>query len=101
MAKMCMINRDKKRAQLAENGKTIREELKAKIKDVNVDFDEKMQAVTQLSQRPRDESPCRFRRRCLCCGRSRSVKRKFKMCRLCLRKMAMLGHVPGLVKSSW
>jgi small subunit ribosomal protein S14 len=101
MAKMCMINRDKLRAELNAKGKTIREELKAKIKDVNVDFDEKMKAVTQLNKRSRDESPCRYRNRCLCCGRSRSVTRKFKMCRLCLRKWAMLGHVPGLVKSSW
>ena len=77
------------------------EELKAKIKDVNMDFDEKMKAVTQLNKRARDESPCRYRNRCLCCGRSRSVTRKFRMCRLCLRKWAMLGHVPGLVKSSW
>ena len=101
MAKTCMINRDKLRAKLSANGRTVREALKEKIKDVNVGFDEKMKAVTQLNKRARDESPCRYRRRCQCCGRSRSVTRKFKMCRLCLRKLAMLGHVPGLVKSSW
>ncbi|HNX25906.1 MAG TPA: type Z 30S ribosomal protein S14 [Phycisphaerae bacterium] len=40
-------------------------------------------------------------RRCQLCGRSRSVYRKFRVCRLCLRKMALDGLIPGMKKASW
>ncbi len=40
-------------------------------------------------------------RRCQLCGRSRSVYRKFKICRICLRKMANEGLIPGMKKASW
>ncbi|MBI5234663.1 MAG: type Z 30S ribosomal protein S14 [Deltaproteobacteria bacterium] len=39
--------------------------------------------------------------RCPICGRSRAYYRKFKMCRLCFRKMALKGELPGVIKSSW
>lgn len=39
--------------------------------------------------------------RCAACGRARSVYRKFKLCRICLREMAHRGEIPGLVKASW
>jgi len=39
--------------------------------------------------------------RCPLCGRSRAFYRRFKMCRLCLRKLAHRGHLPGVVKASW
>ena len=39
--------------------------------------------------------------RCELCGRARAYMRKFKMCRLCFRKLAHLGEIPGLMKSSW
>jgi small subunit ribosomal protein S14 len=39
--------------------------------------------------------------RCELCGRPRAVYRKFGICRLCLRKLANEGKVPGLVKASW
>jgi small subunit ribosomal protein S14 len=101
MAKICMVNRDKLRAELSVKAKVIREALKKVIKDPSVEYDEKMTAINKLADRDRDESPCRYRRRCKCCGRPRGVLRKFKMCRICLRNLAMLGHVPGIVKSSW
>lgn len=40
-------------------------------------------------------------RRCQICGRPRSVYRKFKVCRICLRNMANNGLVPGMRKASW
>jgi small subunit ribosomal protein S14 len=40
-------------------------------------------------------------RRCQLCGRSRSVYRKFKICRICLRNMANEGLIPGMKKASW
>ena len=40
-------------------------------------------------------------RRCQICGRPRSVYRKFKICRICLRNMANNGLIPGMRKASW
>ena len=39
--------------------------------------------------------------RCLSCGRLRGVYRKFKLCRICLRQMALRGQIPGMTKASW
>ncbi len=39
--------------------------------------------------------------RCLLCGRPRAVYQKFKVCRICLRSMALRGEVPGMRKASW
>ncbi|HEY5673501.1 MAG TPA: type Z 30S ribosomal protein S14 [Malonomonas sp.] len=39
--------------------------------------------------------------RCPICGRPRAYYRKFDMCRICLRKLASEGKIPGVVKSSW
>ena len=39
--------------------------------------------------------------RCPICGRARAYYRKFDLCRLCLRKFALQGDLPGVVKSSW
>jgi len=43
----------------------------------------------------------RFRNRCQICGRPRGYYRDFGLCRICLRKMAHEGLIPGLKKSSW
>ncbi len=39
--------------------------------------------------------------RCPLCGRPRSFMRRFGMCRLCFRKRAHVGELPGVTKSSW
>ena len=39
--------------------------------------------------------------RCQKCGRPHSVYRKFGLCRVCLREMALAGQLPGVTKSSW
>ena len=39
--------------------------------------------------------------RCQLCGRARSYYRKFRICRLCLRKLAHEGKIPGMRKASW
>ena len=43
----------------------------------------------------------RVRNRCRCCGRARGYIRKFQMCRICFRGMALKGEIPGVVKESW
>ena len=39
--------------------------------------------------------------RCELCGRPRAVIRKFKLCRICFRKLAHEGKIPGVKKASW
>ncbi len=43
----------------------------------------------------------RVRNRCRLCGRARSFMRLFLMCRLCFRKNALEGLLPGVKKASW
>jgi small subunit ribosomal protein S14 len=52
------------------------------------------------AQRP-NKFKVRTYNRCPVCGRSRAYYRKFNMCRICLRKFALRGDVPGVTKSSW
>jgi len=39
--------------------------------------------------------------RCKICGRPRGYLRKFGICRLCFRGLALRGEIPGVSKSSW
>ncbi|MFQ5428807.1 MAG: type Z 30S ribosomal protein S14 [Phycisphaerae bacterium] len=39
--------------------------------------------------------------RCLVCGRPRAVYRKFRLCRICFRSLALEGKIPGVRKASW
>ena len=43
----------------------------------------------------------RQRNRCLRCGRPRGFLRKFKLCRICFRTLALEGMLPGVTKASW
>ncbi|MCD6099387.1 MAG: type Z 30S ribosomal protein S14 [Candidatus Marinimicrobia bacterium] len=39
--------------------------------------------------------------RCSICGRARGYYRKFGLCRLCFRELALRGEIPGIKKASW
>ncbi|HOK02221.1 MAG TPA: type Z 30S ribosomal protein S14 [Spirochaetota bacterium] len=43
----------------------------------------------------------RHHNRCAICGRPRGYMRRFDMCRICFRKLASTGEIPGVTKSSW
>lgn len=43
----------------------------------------------------------RRKNRCKNCGRTRAYMREFDLCRLCFRKLASLGQIPGVTKASW
>jgi small subunit ribosomal protein S14 len=43
----------------------------------------------------------RLKLRCKICGRPRAVYKKFSICRICLRKLADQGLIPGMKKASW
>ena len=61
--------------------------------------------MAKLSLKVKAKRPPKFstRRynRCELCGRSHAYYRKFKICRLCFRKLASQGRIPGVRKASW
>jgi small subunit ribosomal protein S14 len=59
-----------------------------------------MARLSQMIDRKR-KFKVRERNRCPQCGRPRSFIRKFRLCRLCFRQLALRGDIPGVVKSSW
>ncbi len=60
--------------------------------------DEKL-AIAQKAKTPKLQ--CRHRNRCFRCGRPRGFLRKFQLCRICFRKLALAGEIPGVIKASW
>ena len=101
MAKISIIEREKKREKTVAKYAAKRAELKKIVGDRNASDDERWQAQLQLQKLPRNASPIRLRRRCAETGRPRGVYRKFGLGRNKLREAAMRGDVPGLVKASW
>ena len=43
----------------------------------------------------------RVRNRCKLCGRPRGYIRRFALCRICFRELALEGKIPGVAKASW
>jgi small subunit ribosomal protein S14 len=101
MAKVSMIEREKKRTRTVAKYAEKRAALKAAIANPGLSDDERWEAQLKLQQLPRNASPCRQQRRCRQTGRPHAVYRKFGLCRIKLREAAMRGDVPGLVKASW
>jgi small subunit ribosomal protein S14 len=101
MAKVSMVNREKRRAKLVAKYTKKRAALKAIISNPEVSFEERQEAMFQLQKLPRDSSPVRQRNRCAISGRPRGFYRKFGLGRNKLREAAMRGDVPGLRKASW
>ena len=50
---------------------------------------------------PKPKFSTRRHNRCKICGRPRAYLRKFGICRLCFRGLALRGEIPGVSKSSW
>lgn len=101
MAKLSLINRDIKRAKLAEKFAAKRTALKAIIDDSSKSDEERYEARLKLQQLPRNANPTRQRNRCAITGRPRGVFRKFGLARNKLRDLAMKGEIPGVTKGSW
>lgn len=101
MAKLALINREKKRRDTVEQYAKKREALTAIINDQSIEAEERFAARLKLQQLPRNASPVRVRNRCALTGRARGVYRKFGLGRNKLREAAMRGEIPGLIKASW
>ena len=52
-------------------------------------------------EKKRAKYKVRLRNRCFRCGRPRGYLRKFNLCRICFRKLALAGEIPGVIKASW
>jgi small subunit ribosomal protein S14 len=71
----------------------------ARFKRDSAALDKRRRDPTKSTLRPRDL--IRIRLRCKICGRPRAVYRKFGVCRICFRSMALDGLIPGVRKASW
>ena len=101
MAKVSMVEREKKRQRLVAKYAEKRAKLKEIAKDEDLPMEERFKARLKLAKLPRNSAPSRLHSRCLVTGRPRSYYRKLKMSRIALRDLASHGEIPGMVKSSW
>jgi len=101
MAKLALINREKKRADLVKKYAGKRAELKVVIDDQSRTQEERYEARLKLQSLPRNANPTRQRNRCSITGRPRGTYRKFGLGRTKLREFAMNGEIPGVTKASW
>lgn len=101
MAKTAVIEREKKRREIAQHYAAKRAQLKAIIDNANASDEERWDARLKLQALPRNASPVRQRNRCALTGRPRGVYRKFGLARNKIREVAMRGDLPGLRKASW
>ncbi len=60
-----------------------------------------MAKTGMILKNKRREGTVKHRHRCNLCGRPRGFLRFFSVCRICFRKLATNGHLPGVRKSSW
>jgi small subunit ribosomal protein S14 len=69
-----------------------------RVKDAKIEkkFDD-----ARGAKKPRPSFSTRRHNRCKICGRPRGYLRKFGLCRLCFRSLALKGEIPGVSKSSW
>lgn len=101
MAKVAIINRDKKRRAMVAKYAERRKKIFSVINDVTASEEDRTNARYQLQMMPRNSSPVRLRNRCSLTGRPRGVYQKFGLGRCKLRDLAMSGKIPGMTKASW
>ena len=101
MAKQSSIQKNLKRKLMVKQYKLKRLDLKNKIKNKDLNLEERIKLQSKLNDLPRDSSRIRIRNRCKLTGRTRGVYRKFGLSRIKIRELSMSGDLPGVVKSSW
>ncbi|EFJ06385.1 hypothetical protein SELMODRAFT_97235 [Selaginella moellendorffii] len=93
--------RDFKRRLCVAEHENERMQYKAMTHDRNLPLEVRRYFESKLNALPKNSSITRVRNRCIITGRSRSVYRKFRMSRICLREMAGRHELMGLYKASW
>lgn len=89
MARKSLIARERKREKMVAKYAAKRKALK------------KAGDYEALDQLPRNASPVRLHNRCRLTGRPKGYMRKFGLCRVKFREMALAGKIPGITKASW
>ena len=79
MAKTSSIEKNKKRAALAQQYAAKRAALKATVKNQDAPIEERFKASLKLAELPRNSAKVRIRNRCEVSGRPRGYYRKLKM----------------------
>lgn len=101
MARLASIEKNNKRKDLGKRYFKHREELRAKSIDPKLSEEERQAARVKLQKLPRDTSSIRAITRCEITGRPRGNYRKFGLCRIKFRELALDGKLPGVTKASW
>lgn len=101
MARLSVIERERKRARLVLKYAKKRNEIKTQLRQTDLNLEDKALLRIKLQKLPLNSIPVRQRNRCGITGRSRGVYRKFSLGRSKLREIAMRGEIPGLTKASW
>ncbi|WP_455479952.1 30S ribosomal protein S14 [Bartonella sp. B23] len=101
MAKVSAVEKNKRREVMVKRYAARRARLKAIVMDQSISLEERFKASVQLAELPRNSAKVRVRNRCEVSGRPRAYYRKLKMSRIALRELGSIGHIPGIVKSSW
>ena len=101
MAKVSMVEREKKRQRMVEKYAAKRAALKEIANNQDLPMEERFKARLKLAKLPRNSSPTRLHNRCQLTGRPHAYYRKLKMSRIAMRDLGSTGQIPGMVKSSW
>ncbi|HTO43623.1 MAG TPA: 30S ribosomal protein S14 [Burkholderiales bacterium] len=101
MAKLALVNRERKRRTMVKKFASKRAELISLTQNPKLSDEDRYAARLRLQQLPRNASPVRLRNRCTLTGRPRGVFRKFGLARNKLRDIALRGEIPGVIKASW
>ncbi len=89
MARKSLIAREEKRKKLVAKYAAKRKKLKEEG-----DWD-------ALDKLPKNSNPIRLHNRCRLTGRPKGYIRRFGLCRVKFREMALDGKIPGVTKASW
>jgi len=101
VAKLSLIQREKKREQLVAKFAKKHAELSGIANDAKKSDEERYAARLELQKLPRNSYPTRLRNRCELTGRPRGTFRQFGLGRNKIRELAFKGDIPGVVKASW
>lgn len=101
MAKVSMVEREKKRQKLVQQYAARRAALKEELRKEDLSLSDRVKISMKLAKLPRNSSATRLHNRCQVTGRPKAYYRKLKMSRIALRDLASIGQIPGMVKSSW
>lgn len=101
MATLSKVNMNNKKKELSERYRKVRAELKATAYSLTASEEDRQAAQKKLQKLPRSSSKVRYRNRCALTGRPRAYLRKFGLCRIKFRELALTGMIPGVTKASW